>query len=325
MPRPIAIVTSHGGHLDLLVALRPAYEDVERVWLTPPSAQADALRDRGERVVDVVNPWRSPWLIARNAVQSVRFLRRERPRVIVSAGAGVALASAVAGRATGTPLVFVETMARTRDGSATGRILSRFASHFLVQWPSLLEVYPRAELCRPALLESVREGAPPPGHGTFVSVGSHDQPFDRLIELVDRGVGAGLLPSPVTVQAVPRGYVPRHVEPVPRFAPDVMRRAIADAEVVICHGGSGVIAQALAAGRVPLVLPRRGALGEHFDDHQAGMAEQLASRGLVVSLETHSLADAVTRSHEGIPAETVASFPGPPLADRLGEILRSTV
>lgn len=321
MPRPIALVTSHGGHLDLLRTLRPAYEDLDRVWLTPPSPQADALRAAGERVVEVVNPWRSPALIARNAAGSLRFLRRERPRVVVSAGAGVAVAACVAARAQRVPLVFVETMARTENASASGRIAYRLATHFLVQWESLLRVYPRAELCRPGLLEGAREGPPPPGSGTFVAAGSHGAPFDRLVALVDDAAGAGALPEPVTVQGATRSYAPRHVAPLPELAPEVVRGAIAAAEVVITHGGSGVISQALAAGRVPLVLPRRAGHGEHFDDHQVGMARQLGVHGLVVSLDEHPLADALAIARRGVPPGVVDSFPGPPLADRLREIV----
>lgn len=323
MPRPIALVSSHGGHLDLLSALRPAYADFERVWLTPPSPQADALRSHGERVVHAVNPWRSPRLIARNAWQGMAFVSRERPRVIVSAGAGVAVAASLAGRLSGTPLVFVETMARTHDASASGRILSHVAQHFLVQWPSLLDVYPGAELCRPALLEDVREAPAPAGVGTFVTAGSHGAPFDRLIALVDEAVHAGALPVPLLVQGSARSYSPRHVAPVGHLSPQAMDAAIRDAEIVVTHGGSGVISQALRAGRVPLVLPRRGSHGEHFDDHQVGMTRRLAEHGLVVSLDDEDVAAAVSRARHGIPQGAAASFPGPALVDRLAEILRA--
>lgn len=321
MPGPIALITSHGGHLDLLAALRPALAGRDRVWLTPPSEQAAALREEGERVEPITNPLRSPSLVARNVREALRFLRRVRPSGIVSAGAGVAVAPCLVGRATGTPLVFIETMARTVNGSATGRLLSRLADHVLVQWPSLQAVYPRAEVCRPALLEDIREGPPPPGSGTFVAAGSHGAPFDRLLELVDRAAADGVLPDPVVVQGSGRDYRPRHLSPAAHLPAAVMRDAIATAEVVIAHGGSGVLALALRSGRVPLVLPRRAAHGEHVDDHQVAMTARLAEHGLAVSLDDHDLAGGIALARGGVPAGATRAFPGPPLADRLHAIL----
>jgi UDP-N-acetylglucosamine--N-acetylmuramyl-(pentapeptide) pyrophosphoryl-undecaprenol N-acetylglucosamine transferase len=51
---------------------------------------------------------------------------------------------------------------------------------------------------------------------------------------------------------------------------------------VIVHGGAGSILTALGHGRVPVVLARSAALGEHVDDHQERMCESLAERGLIV-------------------------------------------
>jgi UDP-N-acetylglucosamine--N-acetylmuramyl-(pentapeptide) pyrophosphoryl-undecaprenol N-acetylglucosamine transferase len=56
---------------------------------------------------------------------------------------------------------------------------------------------------------------------------------------------------------------------------------------VVCHGGAGIISSALAAGRKPIVVPRRAALGEHVDDHQYQLTRKLAEWGLVVPAEDH--------------------------------------
>jgi UDP-N-acetylglucosamine transferase subunit ALG13 len=57
------------------------------------------------------------------------------------------------------------------------------------------------------------------------------------------------------------------------------------ADVIVCHGGSGSIADVLRLGRRPLVVPRRPDLGEHVDDHQITHARLLASTGEIMLAE----------------------------------------
>jgi UDP-N-acetylglucosamine transferase subunit ALG13 len=64
-----------------------------------------------------------------------------------------------------------------------------------------------------------------------------------------------------------------------------LEAAVGSAAVVVCHGGAGIISSALAAGRRPIVVPRRAALGEHVDDHQYQLTRKLADWGLVVAVE----------------------------------------
>jgi UDP-N-acetylglucosamine transferase subunit ALG13 len=60
---------------------------------------------------------------------------------------------------------------------------------------------------------------------------------------------------------------------------------VRSAAVVVCHGGAGIISSALAAGRRPIVVPRRASLGEHVDDHQYQLTRKLADWGLAVVVE----------------------------------------
>ncbi|HVG93671.1 MAG TPA: glycosyltransferase, partial [Planctomycetota bacterium] len=64
-----------------------------------------------------------------------------------------------------------------------------------------------------------------------------------------------------------------------------VRRAMAAADVVVTHGGSGSCLEAVAIGHVPVIVPRRRSLGEAADDHQSDLANELARRGLAVVAE----------------------------------------
>jgi UDP-N-acetylglucosamine--N-acetylmuramyl-(pentapeptide) pyrophosphoryl-undecaprenol N-acetylglucosamine transferase len=274
---------SPGGHLDLLAVVGPRL-DAPRVWVTAPGPQADELERRGERVERLPEYGRSPVRVVPNLRAAIRILRRVRPSVVVASGASLVVPFCVLARLTGARIVFIETTARVGDASMSGRVISRLASAVLVQWAETAERYRRAVLCRPALWEEIDRGDRD-GEGTFVAVGTRREPFDRLLEIVDDAVGAGLLPGPVIAQSGHSGYAPRHFEPVPWLTPDQVEAAARHARYVVCHSGSGIIGAALRNGHRPLVLPRLRSNGEHIDDHQLQIARKLEEMGLAVALD----------------------------------------
>ncbi len=115
----------------------------------------------------------------------------------------------------------------------------------------------------------------------FATVGTHEDPFDRLVIELDRLVESGEINEPVHIQ---RGYsaAPRRCthDAMMGFA-DVQAK-MREARVVVTHGGPATIMQVLALGKVPVVVPRQSAFGEHVDDHQVRFAHRIADRVLVV-------------------------------------------
>jgi UDP-N-acetylglucosamine--N-acetylmuramyl-(pentapeptide) pyrophosphoryl-undecaprenol N-acetylglucosamine transferase len=70
---------------------------------------------------------------------------------------------------------------------------------------------------------------------------------------------------------------------------DRLIEAMRQADVVIAHAGVGTALAALEVGKCPLLVPRRVALGEHVDDHQVQIADELGSRGLALVIEADEL------------------------------------
>jgi UDP-N-acetylglucosamine transferase subunit ALG13 len=136
---------------------------------------------------------------------------------------------------------------------------------------------------RPALLEPLGRGRNGDGQGTFVAVGTHPEPFDRLLEMVDSAAGAGVLPEPIVAQTGPSGYEAQNFEKQPWITRDRFGVAVTEARYVIGHAGSGLVGAALRAGRKPLVLAR-GGQDEHVDDHQTQLAAKLEQLDLAVRL-----------------------------------------
>jgi UDP-N-acetylglucosamine transferase subunit ALG13 len=112
----------------------------------------------------------------------------------------------------------------------------------------------------------------------FVTVGTHHQPFERLLGAL------GDLDGELVVQYGP-GNAPANASRAKPFMPfDAMLEAFREADTVITHAGVGSIICASREGHVPLVVPRRHELGEHVDDHQVELTRALAERGSVVAV-----------------------------------------
>lgn len=142
----------------------------------------------------------------------------------------------------------------------------------------------------------------------FVTVGTHEQPFDRLMWEIERLIERGDL-SDVVVQY---GYSTVTPEGCRReaFLPyDEMQRLYKEADVVVCHGGPSTFLEAMAAGRVPVVVPRRASFDEHVNDHQVAFCRQFAERvgGIEVVEDIAGLADAIRHAKGMQPERTDAN------------------
>lgn len=116
----------------------------------------------------------------------------------------------------------------------------------------------------------------------FATVGTHEDPFDRLCAELERLVSAGELKDPVHLQSGYSTVATPSCTAQAMMPFELVQRRMQEARVVVTHGGPASIMQALALGKVPVVVPRQARFGEHVDDHQVRFAQRIADRVLVV-------------------------------------------
>ena len=112
----------------------------------------------------------------------------------------------------------------------------------------------------------------------FVTVGTHEQPFNRLIEKMDALVESGVIREEVILQTGYSTYEPKHCTWSRLLPYQQMQSYIRDARIVITHGGPASFLAPLQVGKVPIVVPRKKELGEHVNDHQVEFARAVAER-----------------------------------------------
>lgn len=112
----------------------------------------------------------------------------------------------------------------------------------------------------------------------FVTVGTHEQPFNRLIEEVDRLKKEGIITDEVFIQIGFSTYEPQYCDWKSIISYSEMEDHMANADIIITHGGPATFMGAIAKGKKPIVVPRLEKFGEHVNDHQIEFAIAVQNR-----------------------------------------------
>lgn len=112
----------------------------------------------------------------------------------------------------------------------------------------------------------------------FVTVGTHEQGFERLIEEVDRLKKDGIISEEVIIQKGYTKYEPKYCETYELIDYDKLQEYLAKARIVITHGGPASFIAPLSIGKIPIVVPRQKAFDEHVNDHQVDFVKQVVAR-----------------------------------------------
>lgn len=119
----------------------------------------------------------------------------------------------------------------------------------------------------------------------LVSVGTPTQPFDRLLRMVDAAL-TGAQAAQTIWQIGVSSFKPKAGRIVSALGPSEFHQLLAQADVIICHAGEGSIMETLQLGKLAIVYARQRRFGEHVNDHQQEIAEEMAKRGLIISVRS---------------------------------------
>ena len=72
----------------------------------------------------------------------------------------------------------------------------------------------------------------------FVPVGAHEQPFNRLVQKIDELKKDGIINEDVIIQTVFSTYEPKYCQWSKLIPYQQMVKNVADAHIVITHGGA---------------------------------------------------------------------------------------
>lgn len=140
----ICLVGSSGGHLTHLYMLKPFWKDKKRFWVTFDKEDSRSLLE-GEEVISCYYPTnRSIKALIINSILAWKTIRAERPDLIISSGAAVAVPFFYIGKLFGAKTVYIEVFDRIDKPTITGKMVYPVADKFIVQWEEMKQVYSKA-------------------------------------------------------------------------------------------------------------------------------------------------------------------------------------
>lgn len=142
----ICFAASSGGHFEQLMMLRPLMEQYDSFVVTEKTAYTtDVMGIRTYYMKQVNREEKSCfWKLLINTCKSLGLYFAEKPDVIICTGVLAMIPMCLICKLFGKKLIFIESFAKVTSPTLTGKLLYRFADQFYVQWPQMLEVYPKA-------------------------------------------------------------------------------------------------------------------------------------------------------------------------------------
>lgn len=140
----VCLVGSSGGHLTHLYMLKPFWEHKDRFWVTFDKEDAQSIL-KGEKTYPCYFPTNRNILnLIRNTALAIKVLNKEKPDLIISSGAAVAVPFFWLGKLMGAKLIYIEVFDRIDKPTLTGKLVYPIVDKFIVEWEEMKQVYPKA-------------------------------------------------------------------------------------------------------------------------------------------------------------------------------------
>lgn len=148
--KKVLFVASTGGHLSELMQLRPIFDKYDFHIVTEKDKTTLSLKGEYKTKVSYLvygtkdYPFTYIFKLLYNTFKCIGIHLKVRPKYIVSTGAHTGGVMCLIGKIFGSKIIFIETFANSSSKTITGKLVYKFADLFIVQWESMLELYPDA-------------------------------------------------------------------------------------------------------------------------------------------------------------------------------------
>ncbi|NJE12861.1 PssD/Cps14F family polysaccharide biosynthesis glycosyltransferase [Thermococcus sp. LS2] len=274
----IALVCSHGGHLTEMLYLMDAFRGHDVFFITYNHPRTKALPYRKYLFP---NFGENPFRVISHLPEIIRVIAREKPDVMVSNGAEIAIPFFYLGKILGIKTIFIECYTRVNEPTITGKLVYPISDYFFVLWPEMLQRYGKKAKYVGGLFKKIKKkvNLKEKKNQIFVITGTHYLGFERLVKAIDEI--AGNIPYDVIIQLGHTPYKPKNAKYFAFLDEDEkIRELIRTSKVVITQGAMSLI-EALNLGSLVIAFPRLKRFKEHINDHQLVFSKKLEKDDLV--------------------------------------------
>ena len=148
--KKVLFISSAGGHLSEMLELKELFKKYDYHIITEKTKSTDYLKKEYPKKVNYLiygtkdHMLTYPFKLIANCFKSLYYYFKLRPKVIITTGAHTAGPMCCIGKIFGSKIIYIESFANIHTKTITGRIIYHFADLFIVQWESMLKLYPKA-------------------------------------------------------------------------------------------------------------------------------------------------------------------------------------
>ncbi|MGG5371369.1 PssD/Cps14F family polysaccharide biosynthesis glycosyltransferase [Enterococcus sp. AZ196] len=145
MKKKICLIASSGGHYEQIIMLKKLEDYFDVYYVTEKTFYSN--KNDNVYYINQINRREKFFIVKfiRIFFQSLRIFFIERPDIIISTGAMSVIPTFLIGRLCKKKLIFIESFAKLNSSTMTGRFVYKLSDHIVVQWESMLTVYPEAQ------------------------------------------------------------------------------------------------------------------------------------------------------------------------------------
>jgi beta-1,4-N-acetylglucosaminyltransferase len=140
----VCLVGSSGGHLTHLYMLKDFWKDKKRFWVTFDKKDAQSILKEEKKYYCYYPTNRNIINLIKNTFLAIKVLKKEKPDLIISSGAAVAVPFFYIGKLMGAKTVYIEVFDRIDKSTLTGKLVYPVTDKFIVQWEEMKKVYPKS-------------------------------------------------------------------------------------------------------------------------------------------------------------------------------------
>jgi UDP-N-acetylglucosamine transferase subunit ALG13 len=258
----LALVCTGGGHFEQMMNLRDLYEGYSHFWITSPGQQTrDSLSGERAYFLNLAH-FSKPWTYLAQIPRCIWIFARERPTRLLSTGSGrLGFVPIILALICQVKVIHIETFSHVNRLTKLGRFLAAVKYPITSQWPG--NCGQNVEYIGPILMgKEAGELGPRESRHVFVTLGTREEPFPRLLEAVEALVKEGTIKERVIVQAGSTRYRSEVLEIFSFRPPAVIDDLIMNASYVITQESAGIGTKCLRYNKKMIVMPRDYDRGE---------------------------------------------------------------
>lgn len=148
--KKVLFISSTGGHLDELMQLKQMFSKYNYHIITEKTKSNLSLKDTYPKKVNYLvygtkdHILTYPFKLLYNCLKSLFLYVKIRPKYIITTGTHTAVPICYIGKLFGSKIIFIETFANSKTKTLSGKMIYPIANLFIVQWESMLKLYPKA-------------------------------------------------------------------------------------------------------------------------------------------------------------------------------------